>query len=151
MHGSVRGERAARVAALSLSLWAFTASSPPAAFAQGGTEVRVQSKGNPANPTAAHSAQPFKITASDPDALKTPDVKSETSDGQVSKNRVMGLSKDRHFKSGLYSSQVEKARIESYPVDEFMFFLKEGVTLTPSDVTFTHANPGAPVHVPNAL
>jgi ethanolamine utilization protein EutQ len=148
MRSSVVGERAARVAALALSLWVFTASSPPATFAQGGTDVHTQPKDNPVNPTAVHSPRPFKITAIDPSALTTPDVKSETSDGQVSKNRVMGLSKDRHFKSGLYSSQVEKASIESYPMDEFMFFLKGGVTLTSSDGTVTEVNAGDAVHVP---
>ena len=101
-----------------------------------------------ASPPAVLATHPMKIAVSDPEALTSPEVKTEVSDGQVSKNRVMGVSADRHFKSGLYLSQVEKATIDSYPVDEFMYFIKGGVTLTSADGFVTRVGAGEAVHVP---
>jgi ethanolamine utilization protein EutQ len=91
---------------------------------------------------------PFSITGSDPNALATPDVKTEVEGGLISKNRVMGLSADKRFKSGLYSSQAEKATIEAYPEDEFMYFVKGGVTLTSTDGVVVRVKEGDAVHVP---
>jgi ethanolamine utilization protein EutQ len=99
-------------------------------------------------PVASQTAHPFKITAADPTALTTPDVQTETSNGQVSKNRVMGVSQDKHYKSGLYSSEGERANVDSYPVDEFMFFLKGGVTLTSADGTVLQVGAGDAVYMP---
>jgi ethanolamine utilization protein EutQ len=99
-------------------------------------------------PAAAQSAHPFKIAASDPTALTTPDVQTETSDGHVTKDRVMGASQDGHFKSGLSSFQGGRGSIDSYPVDEFMFFLKGGVTLTSADGTALQVRAGEAVYVP---
>jgi glucose dehydrogenase/uncharacterized cupin superfamily protein len=100
-------------------------------------------------PTAyAQAVHPTKITAKDRHALTSPDVETAVTDGQVSKNRVMGLSADQHFKSGLYSSQVEKAQVESYPVDEFMYFLEGGVTLTSADGAVMQVGAGDAVFLP---
>jgi ethanolamine utilization protein EutQ len=99
-------------------------------------------------PAASPSAHPFKIAGSDPSALTTPDVQSETSDGHVSKNRVMGVSQDKHYKSGISSFQGGQGSIDSYPVDEFMFFIKGGVTLTSTDGTVLQAHAGEAVYVP---
>jgi uncharacterized cupin superfamily protein len=99
-------------------------------------------------PAVSQTAHPVKITASDPTALTTPDVQTETSNGQASKNRVMGVSQDKHFKSGLYSSEGERANVDSYPVDEFMFFLKGGVTLTSTDGTVLKVRAGDSVYMP---
>jgi uncharacterized cupin superfamily protein len=99
-------------------------------------------------PAASQTAHPFKIAASDPTALTTPDVQTETSDGQVTKNRVMGVSQDKHFKSGLYSYEAGRGNVDSYPVDEFMFFLKGGVTLTSADGTALQVRAGDAVYMP---
>jgi ethanolamine utilization protein EutQ len=93
-------------------------------------------------------SRPFSLNASDPAALSAPDVKTEGVQGRISKNRVMGMSADKHFRSGLYSSELEKENIDSYPVDEFMYFIKGGVTLTSADGTVTRVNAGDAVHVP---
>jgi uncharacterized cupin superfamily protein len=97
---------------------------------------------------ASQTAHPFKIAASDPTALTTPDVQTETSDGQVTKDRVMGVSQDKHFKSGLYSNEAGRGNVDSYPVDEFMFFLKGGVTLTSADGTALKVRAGDAVYMP---
>jgi uncharacterized cupin superfamily protein len=91
---------------------------------------------------------PFVLSARDPGALATPDVKTQVDQGQISKNRVMGLSADKRFKSGLYSAQAEKASIESYPADEFMYFVRGGVTLTSADGSVVRVKAGDAIHMP---
>jgi ethanolamine utilization protein EutQ len=108
----------------------------------------IAQEGTGSHPAASQAAHPFKLTSSDPAVLRAPDVQTETSDGHVSKNRVMGVSQDKHFKSGLYSSEGERANVDSYPVDEFMYFLKGGVTLTSTDGTVLRVHTGDAVYMP---
>jgi len=96
----------------------------------------------------ADTLRPYKITASDLKALEAPDVIVESSAGQLTKNRVMGQSTDKAHKAGLYSTPPERADVESYPVDEFMYFIKGGVTLTSADGTVLQVKAGDAVHVP---
>jgi ethanolamine utilization protein EutQ len=106
-------------------------------------------QGSAASPPAApQTAHPVKIAASDPTALTTPDVKTETLDGKVYKNRVMGVSQDKHLKSGLFSSKSGQGNEDSYPVDEFMFFIKGELTLTSTDGTALQVHAGEAIFVP---
>jgi len=97
---------------------------------------------------APDSLRPTKLSGADPKALAGADVKTDVSDGNVSKNRMLGLSSDGRFKSGMYASQAEKGSIDSYPVDEFMYFLKGGVTLTSTDGSVVRVSTGEAVHIP---
>ena len=59
------------------------------------------------------------------------------------------LSSDSHFGSGMYRSGAVKIDIdEPYGVDEFMYFLEGGVTLTSSDGTVQVVNAGEAVTIP---
>lgn len=98
-----------------------------------------------ASTAPAASLQPVVISSNDPGALTAPDVKTDK-DG--SKFRRMGESVDKRLRSGLYSAAVEKATIASYPNDEFMYFLKGGVTLTSTDGTVVKSKPGDAVYLP---
>jgi ethanolamine utilization protein EutQ len=138
MPNSVFKHCADRAVVLPMVLSTFFALSSPA--------IAQDSAGS--RPAASQTAHPFKIAASDPAALTTPDVQTETSDGQVFKNRVMGVSQDRHFKSGLFSSEKGRGNVDSYPVDEFMFFLKGEVTLTSADGTALQVRAGDAVYMP---
>ena len=100
------------------------------------------------SPAVAQTAHPVKIAGSDPTALTTPDVQTETSDGSVSKTRVMGTSQDGHFRSGISSFQGGQGSIDSYPVDEFMFFIKGGVILTSTDGMALQVRTGEAVYIP---
>jgi uncharacterized cupin superfamily protein len=96
----------------------------------------------------AQPLHPIKIATGSPGVLSTPDVKTQVDNGNVSKNRMLGLSRDKHVKSGLYSSEREKASVDSYPVDEFMYFIKGGVRLTSADGDVTEVKAGDTVYVP---
>jgi uncharacterized cupin superfamily protein len=59
------------------------------------------------------------------------------------------LSSDQKFGSGMYRSGKVRAEIdEPYGVDEFMFFLQGGVTLTSSDGTVQTISAGEAVTIP---
>jgi uncharacterized cupin superfamily protein len=59
------------------------------------------------------------------------------------------LSSDKKFASGMYRSGKVRAEIdEPYGVDEFMYFLEGGVTLTSSDGTVQTINAGEAVTIP---
>jgi uncharacterized cupin superfamily protein len=138
MPSRVFKHRSDRAVVLPMMLSAMVALSSPV-VAQAGA-------GSPS--AASKAAHPFKIAAGDPTALTTPDVQTDTSDGHVTKDRVMGISQDRHFKSGLSSFQGGQGSIDSYPVDEFMYFIKGGVTLTSTDGTVLQAGAGEAIYIP---
>ena len=59
------------------------------------------------------------------------------------------LSSDKHFDAGMYSAGPNRFTIsEPYGVDEFMYFLKGGVTLTSEDGTVLEINAGDAVIIP---
>ena len=59
------------------------------------------------------------------------------------------LSSDKKFASGMYrSGKVHSEITEPYGVDEFMYFLEGGVTLTSSDGTVQTINAGEAVTIP---
>ena len=58
------------------------------------------------------------------------------------------LSSDKKFDSGMYRSGAVKMTLEPYGVDEFMYFLEGGVTLTSSDGTVMEIGAGDAVTIP---
>jgi len=82
--------------------------------------------------------------------FERPDVVEQThADGHVTQTATTLVSSDGNFSSGMYKSG--KTRIEitqPYGVDEFMYFLEGGVTLTSSDGTELVINAGEAVTVP---
>jgi len=63
-----------------------------------------------------------------------PDMNRETRNGNTTLDVTTLLSSDKKFASGMYQSGKTRFEInEPYGVDEFMYFLEGGVTLTSSD------------------
>ena len=76
-------------------------------------------------------------------------VEQTHADGHVTQTATSLVSSDKSFSSGMYKSG--KTRIEitrPYGVDEFMYFLEGGVTLTSSDGTELVINAGEAVTIP---
>ena len=76
-------------------------------------------------------------------------TRTEHENGNVTLDVTTLLSSDKKFASGMYQSG--KVRFEAndpYGVDEFMYFLEGGVTLTSSDGTVTQINAGDAVTIP---
>lgn len=70
-------------------------------------------------------------------------------DGHVTLDVTTLLSSDSKFASGMYKSGKTYAEIDQpYGVDEFMYFLEGGVTLTSSDGTVTKISAGDAVTIP---
>ncbi len=69
--------------------------------------------------------------------------------GNVTLDVTSLLSSDKKFASGMYKSGKTRSEItEPYGVDEFMYFLEGGVTLTSSDGTVTEIGAGEAVTIP---
>ena len=70
-------------------------------------------------------------------------------DGHTTLDVTTLLASDGKFASGMYRSGKTRSEIdEPYGVDEFMFFLEGGVTLTSSDGTVTEIGAGEGVTIP---
>ncbi len=70
-------------------------------------------------------------------------------DGHVTLDITSLISSDRKFSTGMYKSGKTRIEInEPYGVDEFMYFLEGGVTLTSSDGTVQTIEAGEGVTVP---
>ena len=70
-------------------------------------------------------------------------------DGHVTQDVTSLLSSDKKFASGMYTSGKTRSEInEPYGVDEFMYFLSGGVTLTSSDGTVQKIGAGEAVTIP---
>ena len=98
------------------------------------------------------TVRPAKISKPDLGGkiFERPDVVEQThADGHVTQTATSLVSSDQSFSSGMYKSG--KTRIEvtrPYGVDEFMYFLEGGVTLTSSDGTELVINAGEAVTIP---
>lgn len=98
------------------------------------------------------TARPAKISKPDLGGkiFERPDVVEQThADGHVTQTATSLVSSDKSFSSGMYKSG--KTRIEitrPYGVDEFMYFLEGGVTLTSSDGTELVIDAGEAVTIP---
>lgn len=61
---------------------------------------------------------------------------------------MLARSKDGKTESGLYSAGPSEQDIESYPVDEFMYFIQGSVKLTSSDGTILEVRAGEGAAIP---
>ena len=99
--------------------------------------------------TAVH---PAKISAGDMSGalFESPDtIRTEGQDGSTTLDITSLLSSDGKFASGMYRSGKSRFEVtEPYGVDEFMYFLEGGVTLTSSDGTVTEIESGDAVTIP---
>ena len=76
-------------------------------------------------------------------------IETTHDDGHTTLDVTTLLSSDGKFASGMYKSGKTRSEInEPYGVDEFMYFLEGGVTLTSSDGTVTEVGPGEGVTIP---
>ncbi len=76
-------------------------------------------------------------------------IETTHDDGHVTLDVTSLLSSDKKFASGMYKSGKTRSEItEPYGVDEFMYFLEGGVTLTSSDGTVTTIEAGEGVTIP---
>jgi uncharacterized cupin superfamily protein len=76
-------------------------------------------------------------------------IRTEHDSGNVTLDVTTLLSSDKKFASGMYKSgKSHFEATEPYGVDEFMYFIEGGVTLTSSDGSVQTINAGEAVTVP---
>jgi uncharacterized cupin superfamily protein len=76
-------------------------------------------------------------------------IRTEHEGGNVTLDVTSLKSSDGRFASGMYQSEKVRMEInEPYGVDEFMYFIEGGVTLTSSDGTVMSINAGDAVTIP---
>ena len=76
-------------------------------------------------------------------------LRTEHENGNVTLDVTSLLSSDKKFASGMYKSGKVRSEIdEAYGVDEFMYFIEGGVTLTSSDGTVLQIKAGDAVTIP---
>ena len=98
------------------------------------------------------AAIPAKISAEDMTGTifeRDDMIRTEHESGNVTLDVTTLLSSDKKFASGMYQSG--KSYFEAtdpYGVDEFMYFIEGGVTLTSSDGTVTEIKAGDAVTIP---
>ncbi len=100
---------------------------------------------------SADVAQPSKMSRADLEGglFNSPDTVVMDVDGQRILDVTSLLSSDGKFASGMYRAGPSRSQIdEPYGVDEFMYFLEGGVTLTSSDGTQQVIGAGEAVTVP---
>lgn len=95
--------------------------------------------------------RPAKISAEDMTGkiFEREDMsRTEHANGNVTLDVTTLLSSDKKFASGMYRSGKVRSEItEPYGVDEFMYFIEGGVTLTSSDGSVTTINAGEAVTI----
>ncbi|MDX1517576.1 MAG: cupin domain-containing protein [Woeseiaceae bacterium] len=99
----------------------------------------------------AGTMQPQKIGAADisGEIFERDDMIKTVADGNTTLDVTSFLSSDGRFGSGMYRSGAVRYDItEPYGVDEFMYFLEGGVTLTSSDGTVQEIAAGEGVTIP---
>ena len=100
---------------------------------------------------AAGTMHPQKIDAADisGEIFEREDMTKSVTDGNTTLDVTTFMSSDGRFGSGMYRSDAVRYDItEPYGVDEFMFFLEGGVTLTSSDGTVQEIAAGEAVTIP---
>jgi ethanolamine utilization protein EutQ len=99
---------------------------------------------------AASELQPILIPHAK--ALSTvfdnPATENREADGGATANRPLLRSSDGKMVAGIYQSGPSHFTFKSYPVDEFMYFLDGGVTLTSADGVVIRAAAGDAVSIP---
>ncbi len=99
----------------------------------------------------AGALQPQKIGAADisGEIFARDDMIETVADGNTTLDVTTFLSSDGRFGSGMYRSGAVRIDIsEPYGVDEFMYFLEGGVTLTSTDGTVREIAAGEAVTIP---
>lgn len=94
---------------------------------------------------------PAKLTEADiaGEVFARPDMLQHTEGGNTTLDVTSFLSSDKRFGSGMYRSGAVRIEIsEPYGVDEFMYFLEGGVTLTSSDGEVQVISAGEAVTIP---
>lgn len=66
----------------------------------------------------------------------------------ASRDVLLARPKDRKGEAGLYDAGPSEQDIESYPEDEFMFFIEGGVKLTSADGTALEVKSGEGAAIP---
>jgi uncharacterized cupin superfamily protein len=97
------------------------------------------------------TSKPQKISRADlaGDIVKRPDVKKTSEDGQTVLDVTTLRSSDGRYATGMYRAGRSRTVISKpYGVDEFMYFIEGGVTLTSSDGTKTVVGAGEAVTIP---
>lgn len=102
----------------------------------------------PAQPPLV-TTKPVKVTAEEargPIFSTQTAVQANGPDGPTT-DVLLARSKNRRVESGLYSAGPSEQDIDSYPEDEFMYFIEGGVKLTSADGTVleVHAGDGAAI------
>ena len=95
-------------------------------------------------------SKPVKISKEDISGkiFDRPDMIETTHGDNTTLDVTTLLSSDKKFASGMYRSGKTRFEVtEPYGVDEFMFFLEGGVTLTSSDGSVTVINAGEGVSI----
>lgn len=103
-----------------------------------------------AGTAAAQPMHPVKIPASEAQnrVMNDPAATSRTNNGHTMRGYSMGKSADGKLSSGVYDSTGSTSDIDSYRVDEFMYFIRGSVKLTSADGQVTQVNAGDAVFVP---
>lgn len=99
----------------------------------------------------ADTPLPAEITREDMAGaiFERPDVEKSERNGNTILDVTSLKSSDGRFASGMYRSGKTRFEIdEPYGVDEFMYFVEGGVTLTSSDGTVQHIEAGEAVTIP---
>jgi uncharacterized cupin superfamily protein len=94
---------------------------------------------------------PAKLSKSDiaGEVFARPETSSTTEDGRTTLDVTSLLSSDKKFASGMYKAEKSHwVMDEPYGVDEFMYFIEGGVTLTSSDGFVTEIKAGEAVTIP---
>jgi uncharacterized cupin superfamily protein len=97
------------------------------------------------------ASKPVKITAQaahGPIFNTTAAVSENGPDGPAT-DVLLARSKDGKVESGLFRAGPSEQDIDSYPQDEFMFFIEGGVKLTSSDGTVLEVTVGEGVAIPH--
>jgi uncharacterized cupin superfamily protein len=101
--------------------------------------------------SAQESPHPAKLSRTDiaGEAFDRPEMIRQTANGNTTLDLTSFLSSDKKFASGMYRSGSVRFEInEPYGVDEFMYFLEGGVTLTSSDGVVQVIGAGEAVTIP---
>jgi uncharacterized cupin superfamily protein len=102
-----------------------------------------------AAPAAAQTLHPVKLSSSEAEAtLAGPRGVAGGTNGVQTKWFEMMASKDKKLSAGIYSATAARREIAAYREDEFMYFIKGGVTLTSADGTVTEVKAGDGLTIP---
>ena len=101
----------------------------------------------------AQALHPIKDSAADIAGaiFSRPDAVKKERAGHSSTDVVTYTSKDSKYETGMYTASASKFEVKGpkgYPDNEFMLFVKGGVTLTSSDGTVTEVKTGEAVTLP---